>query len=447
MKDRLLTFNNPTPEQLRAAPMATLLLAPITPSARRLEDHLYDITIEAEDRTKPRKRKRAAAMERNFRSTISAFVADLISSAENEASVGFCFRPLVSTSFTDTLAFKRQFDAVQEAWEAMGLLESDIGFQGREDFDGEEIKGKRWATRFRATPALLSMAAEYDITATTVKDNYKAETAKTFPIELRAKKGVEHGAKGRGMKVDRSDPKVLQLAADLREVNQFLSEHTFNFGPSPTFRRVFNNGDQADFDWNQGGRLISGGKDVYQQWKSERRKDIKIDGEDVVELDFRSSQPTLAYALAEEPLPSGDLYDVDGLPRLVVKNLMTAHLGKGSRPTQWPEGTKAKYKNEYGRDLGKDLKLYECVDAVEAAHPILLRLNDHGIDVYRLQYVESKIILRAMLNLIRDHQVPSLPVHDCLIVRYRDQNVAQAYLDEAFFSEVGIHPTITRKGG
>jgi hypothetical protein len=74
-------------------------------------------------------------------------------------------------------------------------------------------------------------------------------------------------------------------------VNQFLSEHTFDFGPSPTFRRVFNNGDQADFDWNQGGRLISGGKDSYQQWKSERRKDIKIDGEDVVELDFRSSQP------------------------------------------------------------------------------------------------------------------------------------------------------------
>ncbi len=346
------------------------------------------------------------------------------------------------------MAAARQFKAVVVAWKVLGLLEEYLGYQGKDDFDGGEIRTRGWATRFRATAALLRVAEEYGITPSTVRDNYRVETARTFPIELRAtKKGQRRGTGNRGarMKVMRSNPKVLALAADVLEVNVFLSQHAFNFEPAPVLRRVFNNGDQHGFDWNRGGRLYCGGKDSYQHWHAEDRKSIKIDGEDVVELDIRSSQPTLAYALAGEPLPEGDLYEVDGLPRLVLKRLMTAYLGKGGRPKAWPEGLKGDYWAAFGRHLTDDIRLKDAVDAVEAAHPLLLRLSDYDIDVHRLQHVESEILLRAMLRLIREHQVPSLPVHDCLIVRCRDQDVGEAYLDEAFFSEVGVHPHITRK--
>ena len=80
-----------------------------------------------------------------------------------------------------------------------------------------------------------------------------------------------------------------------------------------------------------------------------------------------------------------------------------------------------------------------------ATHPLLRRLGALGVDVYRLQYVESQILQRAILRLLRESQAPSLPVFDCLIVRGRDEDRARVILEEEFTKEVGILPTITIK--
>jgi hypothetical protein len=57
-------------------------------------------------------------------------------------------------------------------------------------------------------------------------------------------------------------------------------------------------------------------------------------------------------------------------------------------------------------------------------------------------YIESEAIIGAMLTLMRDHQVPSLPVHDSLIVPVSKFEVAKGALIDNFREQTGVAPTV-----
>ena len=116
------------------------------------------------------------------------FVADLVKSSGNEASAGFCFRSMNRGEFSGTLASSRQIEAVVDTWKALGFIEEIKGFRDEDDFDGEPMAGKGWATRFRATTKLIAIASDAGITPSELGDHYRAETGSDYPIELRAKK-------------------------------------------------------------------------------------------------------------------------------------------------------------------------------------------------------------------------------------------------------------------
>ena len=438
---RLPTFA----DQLRSAPMATLLMAPVSKKAIDLEDRLLKDFVEAEGRLKPRGRARRATAVQSLKMTISAFVADLVLHSAHEPSNGHCYRSLNREAFSETVATYTQFEHLTFIWKALGLIEVTGGFQGTEDFDGEMIRGRGWATRFKATPALLAIAEEFGITPSAIGEHYSAELGHSYPIELRAKKKSQQGRAGKRMKIDKRLTAVQRLASEVREINQFIAGFTYSLPEVPKFRRIFNNGDEPGFAWNYGGRLFAYGADNFQQRNASFRKTIKIDLKDTVELDIKSCQLTIAYGLSGRPLPPGDLYEIEGLPRDVAKGLVTAILGKGGLPTRWPVQLAKDYLKVAGRKIGKDHKLSEAINGVVEKHPLLLSLGDLGLDVYRLQFVESQVILRAMLKLLREAQVPSLPVHDCLIVKVQDENLTRSILVEAFTNEVGISPKITAK--
>jgi len=61
--------------------------------------------------------------------------------------------------------------------------------------------------------------------------------------------------------------------------------------------------------------------------------------------------------------------------------------------------------------------------SVLEALPILADWPEHGIDCCDLMYLESEIIVQAMLELIRNHSAPVLSVHDSLIVKIKDQHI------------------------
>ena len=86
------------------------------------------------------------------------------------------------------------------------------------------------------------------------------------------------------------------------------------------FRRLFNEGDRADFDYNHGDRLNHADSGGCIRMLKGKRGFIKIDGEGIVEVDINASYLTIMHGLKQQPLPNrADIYAIGDLPREVVK--------------------------------------------------------------------------------------------------------------------------------
>ena len=62
-----------------------------------------------------------------------------------------------------------------------------------------------------------------------------------------------------------------------------------------------------------------------------------------------------------------------------------------------------------------------------------------------LMFIESQIIISTILELMNDHNIPSLPVHDCIVVRKSDQELAMRTLSEQFYKQTGEVPKLKVK--
>jgi hypothetical protein len=82
--------------------------------------------------------------------------------------------------------------------------------------------------------------------------------------------------------------------------------------------------------------------------------------------------------------------------------------------------------------LRKDFPIGSVREAVLNRHPILYRLETSGISTLDLQYHESEILRLAMDELREGHDIPSLPIHDGLIVAVQNLEVAEETLVGAF---------------
>ena len=215
--------------------------------------------------------------------------------------------------------------------------------------------------------------------------------------------------------------------------------------------RIFNEGDRGDFAWDRGGRLYARpGDATYQSLSSAERGQLRLNGEAVVEIDIRASHLHIVYALRGQSLANQvrefdekgqfeevDPYQVGDLPRAVVKTWVTVTLGAGEPPEKWP----GKAVTDLKEDPGIDLKGYPPADvgqAILSRHPVLRDLS--GISWARLQFIESQAIVATMLQLMRDHRIPALPVHDSLIVPRSAYHVADYLLEEEIKSVTGQRP-------
>lgn len=99
-----------------------------------------------------------------------------------------------------------------------------------------------------------------------------------------------------------------------------------------------------------------------------------------------------------------------------------------------------------GLKLGKAYPIRNVQQAMETKHSVLKGWGQHGLSWGDLMYHESEAMLSAMLELIDDHGIPSLTVHDSLIVRMKDAQVAQGILKGAYRKVCGIEPYLTLKG-
>ena len=127
------------------------------------------------------------------------------------------------------------------------------------------------------------------------------------PVELRQE--------GKGIPL-KPHPEKFIWQARIKAYNHRLTRHEFRVNGellAPvllSLTRIF-----SDASYERGGRYYSN----FQQFKSQLRLMLTIDGEPVSEIDYKSLHPSLLYQRAGLPEPKEDAYTITGYPRKVVK--------------------------------------------------------------------------------------------------------------------------------
>jgi hypothetical protein len=188
------------------------------------------------------------------------------------------------------------------------------------------------------------------------------------------------------------------------------------------FFRGYNNGDRRGFDFDRGGRIYSAGEESYQNLPSGERLKLTVNGEAVVEVDVRASFITILYAMHKLDF-EGDPYVIDDLGiegRQAVKMFVAASLGNGAPIEKWSRTHSKDFFEDTGLRLQKRWPLSFVAQLTLKKHPVMGKLDkpikERIRDWSDLMWIESQAILKTMLDLKRNYQVPSYPVHDSLIV-------------------------------
>jgi len=281
--------------------MATLDANARSESAKRLITRLADELTNWESAFAHRKNERKGRLEK-LQHAIGAFLGDLLNACNHPGANGWTWRSLSKSSFTGHAVSFRDFDAIVNAWVACGLVERVAGFKEPVVFDpGDQLRARGKASRFRATPKLLLICAEYGATPQNAGEHF-AYKPPEHPLRLNASSRTVALWKepGKPMNYARTE-QTARLEEPIKELNAFVAQHVISGAMHRWFHRTFNMGDEEDFAWNKGGRLYSDGKGSYQNIPRSERLKMTIDGENVCEIDIRASYLTILHALNHVP--------------------------------------------------------------------------------------------------------------------------------------------------
>lgn len=435
-------------EDLQAATHAALRAHPISEEAEVLVSTLAGMVNEHALASGARKNKRKGTAER-LDYAVGAFLADLLrayGSAEPMPNA-WVYRSMQAKKFTGCAVSHRTFVALVDALEQLGFLQHVDGHQVcRED------RGK-FAARFRATPALLAFCNDRAVDPVKVHDHFEYEyDLPKEVVELRATKVGEYWEKtkppGKPMKFEQ-DNTVIKIEERVRELNEFFAKQKLRGGFHHGYVRLFHNGDAPGFFWNMGGRLYSQHfSESYQVLNSTERRKMTINGDPVAEIDIRASYLTIFLSLNGIQLPEGDPYLLPGLGpehREAVKKWTVATFGNTKPIVRWPSRMLKK------SPWLKQHRASTITDAALRQYPALANWGQeinggfYGIRTFQwadLMWIESEVMVSTMLELQRQHNIPSLSVHDSLIVPAKWANVAAEVLKARFLSETDVTPLI-----
>ena len=255
------------PQGLLAAPMATLTRRAETVEAHIFVDAAAKLLETHEIRKGIRQRKRTEAAQAGFLRAVEAFLGSLLLGAKIGRG-GWVYRSRQAKSFSGGEVAYRQFTAVVEAMEALGLIEVVDGFNAMKtvSWDGGQTsryqQGK--AARFKATENLLGLASDAGVEIKEAGKHFQ-ETKPGIVIVLKdsSRRVGRDKIPGRPMPFSPT-LEVERLEEQVRLINDFLEGVDIRGGIHKGFYRIFNLGDRLDFDWDKGGRLYSIGIDNYQ---------------------------------------------------------------------------------------------------------------------------------------------------------------------------------------
>jgi hypothetical protein len=431
---------------LRSARYAALDSRAYTDQAQQLVDHVFMQVMKAD-----RQRAPSEKTKRQIRHGVEGFVGDLLLAAGHEHAKGHVYRSLHASSFTDKDIGRRAFRQIIDQLSALGLLERFRGFQKKIQWEpgGPEAVVRGHAARFRPTDKFMELAASFGIRADNAKEHFIDALPKS-PLWLKASKRREGREKLRGRKLrfDKT-PKTEKMEAELHELNKFLDGFELRNGVHRGYIRIFNQGDDPEFDWNMGGRLYSRPEENYQQKNEADRLRMTINGEPVCEIDIRASYLTIFLAGFGQELDwAHDPYELEGIPRDIVKAWFVATFGHDKHHEKWLSDNVQDYRDgklvpgTTGRELGKDYPIKVLRQKLIEKFPEIANWGDRKHAWATLMYRESEAVISTMLRLKREHHIPSLAIHDSLIVPSLKEDIARRVLTDEYRRVIGVEPML-----
>jgi len=399
-----------------------------------------------------RQRKLKEQDELQFDRAVSLILGDLLLAHDEgtrntaeKSNNGLSYHPMSSNYFTDLIVGYEMFHNVVHGLEELGLIAIYDGKNSRPIDWGEGMKKTYFgglATRFKPLQPLIDNSKEYGLSEEAFHEHFHIVMPSNV-VEVRASKEAG-GKRGKKMKLS-SFPRSQQIINNITAINDFLSTFTYEGMVFTGLRRLFNEGDRDNFDFNLGGRLYPSGSLGYMGINSQERSSITINEEAIVEIDINASYLTILHALKGIAMPEAeDMYAIGGLPREVVKKWFSITLGSDAFHTRWLKGNVAELK-----EAGVAHKSWMTVKAVEKVvlehFPLMRDWPKQEVRWSNLMFIESEVVISTMQELMVKHQVPSLPVHDCIIVRKSDKELAMSVLSEQFKIIVGIEPRLKVK--
>ncbi len=251
-------------------------------------------------------------------------------------------------------------------------------------------------------------------------------------IELREPKS-NSGGKGKLIKFEETDL-TRQYRDEMEQINAYLRESDICYQGDKDIddsrrdlKRVFNN---ANFE--ESGRLYGG---FWSNMKNEDRKDITIDDEWVVSLDYGQMGLRLAYSLAKAPINFEDGYLIPGWERARngIKKILNVMLNSSEEFHWIPASVRKVYK------LRASLKT-RLFDDIYKFHAPIAHLFRQPLGT-KFMFLESEILIDVLLALNKKG-ITALPVHDCILVKPSVADIAKDIMLKVFNEHTGVEGSV-----
>jgi len=416
-----------------------LMCPPSSPEAKALVNDIINIIEQAEQRQRARKAKDMAA----FRSAVGLIVGDLLIAVEVKEH-GWSYHGLSPAAFEDRPVGYKTFKPIVKTMETAGLIVVSKGRNAKAPQFNEGVTSyyPGFASRFRPTQVLVSMADEAGVGYGSARKQFLQQLPNNV-IEVRGKSTTVRGlkTKGKKLKFARAE-KSKAIEDEVKALNSFLVDFELQGGSFSGYRRLFSKGDIDGFDFQWGGRLYGVGDYSYQTIKKTDRQKMTIGGEKVVEIDINASYLTILHGIFRYALPErDDIYDISGIDRAIVKAWITATIGHHGFHARWPKNAIQEIKDA-GVDKSSELTMTSLQPIILDHFPMLADWPSQKITWADLMFIESEIIIGTMTELMHSHGIPCFSVHDSIIVRESDQQIAMETLKDQFFRRANIEPRL-----
>ena len=216
----------------------------------------------------------------------------------------------------------------------------------------------------------------------------------------------------------------------LMEQNEAISSLALDPFYAGFLVRIFN------VNFSQGGRFYAMGGG-WQNINAASRKQIILNNEPVVEIDYTAIHPSILYAQAGLPVPS-DCYDLTGWPRTLAKMALIIVLNASSKPKAQKalaqENLMRHSANEKGFTPYEESGL--LIEHLKTRHDGISQAFHTGAGL-RLMFTDSQIA-DGVMYLLRRKGVVVLPVHDSFLAPYSARFALKDAMQEASGRIIGV---------